>query len=178
MPSGWWGKTRKCVKRIPRVTYHNKVSAHVDEKLTLGWHTYDAETIRGNCDSILFLGGSERTTLEELSKLLGRETIDSYSNSISHGNSPSFGQNFQKLGKELMAIDELAVLDGGKCILQLRGVRPFLSDKFILKSHKNYKLLAEYSDKNKFDIKEYLNTDLKIDQDDVFDAYEITEVIE
>ena len=77
-----------------------------------------------------------------------------------------------------MAIDELAVLDGGKCILQLRGVRPFLSDKFNLKNHKNYKLLAEYSDKNKFDVKEYLNTDLKIDQDDVFDAYEITEVIE
>jgi type IV secretion system protein VirD4 len=129
-------------------------------------------------DAILFLGGSERTTLEDLSKLLGRETIDSYSNSISHGNSPSYGQNFQKLGKELMAIDELAVLDGGKCILQLRGVRPFLSAKYNLKNHKNYKMLAEYSDKNKFDIREYLKTDLKIGQDDIFDAYEIMEVID
>jgi type IV secretion system protein VirD4 len=133
----------------------------------------DAETIRGNCDSILFLGGSERTTLEELSKLLGRETIDSFSNSVSRGNSPSYGQNFQKLGKELMSLDELAVLDGGKCILQLRGVRPFLSLKYDLKSHKNYRLLAEYDEKNRFDIKKYLSTELKIAPDEVIDTYEI-----
>jgi len=138
----------------------------------------DAETIRGNCDAILFLGGSERTTLEDLSKLLGRETIDSYSNSISHGNSPSFGQNYTKLGKDLMAIDELAVLDGGKCILQLRGVRPFMSDKYNLKEHKNYRLLAEYSKNNKFNIKNYLSTDLKLSPDEDIDTYESTEVLE
>ena len=128
----------------------------------------NADTIVGNMDSQIFLGGSEPTTLKELSEALGKETIDSYNNSDTRGNSPSYGTNYQKLGHELMSRDELAVLDGGKCILQLRGVRPFLSDKYDLTQHPNYKLTSDYDPKNTFDIEKYLNRKEKINPNDEF----------
>ena len=127
-----------------------------------------ADTIVGNMDSQIFLGGSEPTTLKELSETLGKETIDSFNTSDTRGNSPSYGTSFQKLGHELMSRDELAVLDGGKCILQLRGVRPFLSDKYDLTQHPNYKLTADYDPKNTFDIEKYLNRKEKIHPGDEF----------
>nr|WP_199797362.1 type IV secretory system conjugative DNA transfer family protein [Finegoldia magna] len=115
-----------------------------------------ADTIVGNCDSTLFLGGKERTTLKELSESLGKETIDLYNTSETRSNQKSFGLNYQKTGKELMSQDEITVMDGGKCIYQLRGVRPFLSDKFDITKHKNYKLLEDYDKRNIFDIEKYL----------------------
>ena len=127
-----------------------------------------ADTIVGNMDSQVFLGGSEPTTLKELSEALGKETIDSFNTSDTRGNSPSYGTSFQKLGHELMSRDELAVLDGGKCILQLRGVRPFLSDKYDLTQHPNYKLTSDYDPKNTFDIEKYLNRKEKINPNDEF----------
>ena len=128
----------------------------------------NADTIVGNMDSQIFLGGSEPTTLKDLAEALGKETIDSYNNSDTRGNSPSYGTNYQKLGHELMSRDELAVLDGGKCILQLRGVRPFLSDKYDLTQHPNYKLTSDYDPKNTFDIEKYLNRKEKIQPGDEF----------
>ena len=128
----------------------------------------NADTIVGNMDSQIFLGGSEPTTLKELSEALGRETIDSFNTSDTRGNSPSYGTSFQKLGHELMSRDKLAVLDGGKCILQLRGVRPFLSDKYDLTQHPNYKLTADYDPKNTFDIEKYLHPKIKILPNDAF----------
>ena len=128
----------------------------------------NADTIVGNMDSQIFLGGSEPTTLKDLAEALGKETIDSYNNSDTRGNSPSYGTNYQKLGHELMSRDELAVLDGGKCILQLRGVRPFLSDKYDLTQHPNYKLTSDYDPKNTFDIEKYLNRKEKIRPGDEF----------
>ena len=128
----------------------------------------NADTIVGNMDSQIFLGGSEPTTLKDLAEALGKETIDSYNNSDTRGNSPSYGTNYQKLGHELMSRDELAVLDGGKCILQLRGVRPFLSDKYDLTQHPNYKLTSDYDPKNTFDIEKYLNRKEKINSNDEF----------
>ena len=128
----------------------------------------NADTIVGNMDSQIFLGGSEPTTLKELSETLGKETIDSFNTSDTRGNSPSYGTSFQKLGHELMSRDELAVLDGGKCILQLRGVRPFLSDKYDLTQHPNYKLTSNYDPKNTFDIEKYLNRKEKIQPGDEF----------
>ena len=128
----------------------------------------NADTIVGNMDSQIFLGGSEPTTLKDLAEALGKETIDSYNNSDTRGNSPSYGTNYQKLGHELMSRDELAVLDGGKCILQLRGVRPFLSDKYDLTQHPNYKLTSDYDPKNTFDIEKYLNRKEKIYPGDEF----------
>ena len=128
----------------------------------------NADTIVGNMDSQIFLGGSEPTTLKDLSEMLGKETIDSYNNSDTRGNSPSYGTNYQKLGHELLSRDELAVLDGGKCILQLRGVRPFLSDKYDLTQHPNYKLTSDYDAKNIFDIEKYLNRKTKIHPGDEF----------
>ena len=127
-----------------------------------------ADTIVGNMDSQVFLGGSEPTTLKELSEALGKETIDSFNTSDTRGNSPSYGTSFQKLGHELMSRDELAVLDGGKCILQLRGVRPFLSDKYDLTQHPNYKLTSDYDPKNALDIEKFLNRKEKIHPDDTF----------
>ncbi|HEM9167498.1 TPA: type IV secretory system conjugative DNA transfer family protein [Streptococcus agalactiae] len=115
-----------------------------------------ADTIVGNCDSTLFLGGKEKTTVKELSETLGKETIDLYNTSETRSNQKSFGLNYQKTGKELMSQDEITVMDGGKCIYQLRGVRPFLSDKFDITKHKNYKLLEDYDKKNLFDVEEYL----------------------
>ncbi|WP_270835203.1 VirD4-like conjugal transfer protein, CD1115 family [Faecalibacterium prausnitzii] len=128
----------------------------------------NADTIVGNMDSQIFLGGSEPTTLKDLSEMLGKETIDSYNNSDTRGNSPSYGTNYQKLGHELLSRDELAVLDGGKCILQLRGVRPFLSDKYDLTQHPNYKLTSDYDPQNTFDIEKYLNRKEKIQPGDEF----------
>lgn len=116
----------------------------------------NADTIVGNCDSTLFLGGKEKTTLKELSETLGKETIDLYSTSETRSNQKSFGLNYQKTGKELMSQDEITVMDGGKCIFQLRGVRPFLSDKYDITKHKNYRLLEDYDKKNLFDIESYM----------------------
>ena len=128
----------------------------------------NADTIVGNMDSQIFLGGSEPTTLKDLSEMLGKETIDSFNTSDTRGNSPSYGTSFQKLGHELLSRDELAVLDGGKCILQLRGVRPFLSDKYDLTQHPNYRLTSDYDPKNTFDIEKYLNRKEKINPNDEF----------
>ena len=128
----------------------------------------NADTIVGNMDSQIFLGGSEPTTLKDLAEALGKETIDSYNNSDTRGNSPSYGTNYQKLGHELMSRDELAMLDGGKCILQLRGVRPFLSDKYDLTQHPNYKMTSDADPKNALDIEKYLSHKEKIRPDDQF----------
>ena len=128
----------------------------------------NADTIIGNMDSRLFLGGSEPTTLKELSAALGKETIDTFNTGESRGRETSHSLNYQKLGKELASVDELAVLDGGKCILQLRGVRPFLSDKYDLTQHPNYKLTSDYDPNNTFDIEKYLNRKTKIHPGDEF----------
>ena len=133
----------------------------------------NADTIVGNMDSQIFLGGSEPTTLKDLAEALGKETIDSYNNSDTRGNSPSYGTNYQKLGHELMSRDELAVLDGSKCILQLRGVRPFLSDKFDITKHKRYKELSDFDKKNAFDVERYLKHELRLRMDEKFDCYEV-----
>lgn len=128
----------------------------------------NADTIIGNMDSRIFLGGSEPTTLKELNQALGKETIDTYNTSNTRGNSPSYGMNYQKLGKDLASIDELAVLDGGKCILQLRGVRPFLSDKYDLTQHPNYKYTSDCDKKNEFDIEKFLSRRLKLKAGDEY----------
>ena len=133
----------------------------------------NCDTIIGNCDSAIFLGGKERTTLKELAESLGKETIDTFNTGESRGREISHSLNYQKLGKDLASVDELAVLDGGKCILQLRGVRPFLSDKYDITQHPNYKYLSDYDSRNAFDIEKYLSTKLKPKPDDVFDTYTI-----
>jgi len=130
----------------------------------------NADTIIGNMDSRIFLGGSEPTTLKELNAALGKETIDTYNTSDTRGNSPSYGTNYQKLGKDLATVDELAVLDGSKCILQLRGVRPFMSDKYDLTQDPNYKMTADYDKKNAFDIEKFLNHRLKLKPKDVYEV--------
>ncbi len=132
------------------------------------------DTIIGNCDSSLFLGGKEETTLKSWSALLGKETIDMYNTSVTKGTQESHGQNFQKLGKDLMSMDELAVMDGGKCLLQVRGVRPFLSRKYDITQHPNYKYLSDFNPKNTFDIEKYLSTRLRVRPDDLFLNYEIS----
>jgi type IV secretion system protein VirD4 len=132
----------------------------------------NAETIIGNCDSMIFLGGREKTTLEEVSKLLGKGTIHTFNRSENKGSSPSFGRSYQKLGKDLMSIDELAVLDNSKCILQLRGVRPFLSKKYDITKHKNYRYLSDYDKKYTFDTAKFLSTKLTVKPNDVFDVFE------
>ena len=138
----------------------------------------NADTIIGNCDSRLFLGGSEPTTLKELSAALGKETIDTFNTGESRGKEVSHSLNYQKLGKELASVDELAVLDGGKCILQLRGVRPFKSDKYDITKHPNYKYLSDADPKNNFDIGKFLSTRLKTKPNDTFDTYEIIDSAE
>ena len=135
----------------------------------------NADTIIGNMDSRLFLGGSEPTTLKELSAALGKETIDIANSSENRGKEVSHGLSYQKLGKDLASVDELAVLDGGKCILQLRGVRPFLSDKYDITKHPNYKYLSDYDPKNNFDTEKFLSTRLKTKPEDTFDTYEISD---
>ena len=131
-----------------------------------------AETVVGNMDARLFLGGSEKTTLKDLTESLGKETIDMLNSSVTKGNSPSYGQNYQKLAKELMSLDELAVMDGSKCILQLRGVRPFFSDKYDITKHKNYRLLSDANPKNTFDVGKYLSTTLRVDPGEVCEFYD------
>ena len=131
-------------------------------------YKYNAVTIIGNMDSRIFLGGSEPTTLKELNQALGKETIDTYNTSNTRGNSPSYGMNYQKLGKDLATVDELAVLDGGKCILQLRGVRPFKSDKYDLTQHPNYKYTSDYDKKNEFNIEQFLSRRLKLKAGDEY----------
>ncbi len=133
----------------------------------------NADTIIGNMDSRLFLGGSEPTTLKELSAALGKETIDTFNTGESRGRETSHSLNYQKLGKELASVDELAVLDGGKCILQLRGVRPFLSAKYDITKHPMYKYLSDYDEKNVFDIEKYLSTKLHPKPMEEYDLYEI-----
>lgn len=133
----------------------------------------NADTIIGNCDSMIFLGGKEKTTLKDLSETLGKETIDMFNTSDTRGTQRSYGLNYQKLGKELMSMDELAVMDGGKCILQLRGVRPFLSDKYDITKHPNYKYLSDFDKRNTFNIEKYLSTKLKVKSNEVYDVYEI-----
>jgi type IV secretion system protein VirD4 len=123
-------------------------------------------------DARLFLGGSEKTTLKDLSESLGKETIDLLNHSVSKGNSPSFSQSYQKLGKELMSVDELSVMDGSKCILQLRGVRPFLSDKFDITKHKNYKYLSDANPKNAFDVGKYISRKLHVKPDEPYEMME------
>lgn len=133
----------------------------------------NADTIIGNCDSRIFLGGSEPTTLKELSTALGKETIDTFNTGESRGRETSHSLNYQKLGKELASVDELAVLDGSKCILQLRGVRPFMSNKYDITKHPKYKLLSDYDKKNEFDIEKFVSTKLRTKPDDVYEIYEI-----
>lgn len=140
----------------------------------------NADTIEGNCDTTLFLGGKEKTTLKDMAELLGKETIDLYNTSDTRGTSQSYGLNYSKTGKELMSQDEIAVMDGGKCIMQLRGVRPFLSDKFDIKKHKRYRELSDYDEKNKFDVEKYmkymnhLKTKPDMQVEEVFDCGEIS----
>lgn len=133
----------------------------------------NADTIIGNMDSRIFLGGSEPTTLKELSQALGKETIDTFNTGESRGREVSHSLNYQKLGKELASVDELAVLDGGKCILQLRGVRPFLSAKYDITQHPNYKYLSDYDKRNAFDIEKYISTQLKPKPDEVYEVFDI-----
>jgi type IV secretion system protein VirD4 len=131
-----------------------------------------SETILGNCDTMLFLGGKEGSTLKEISETLGKETIDLYNTSDTRGQSRSYGLNYQKTGKELMSRDELAVMDGNKCILQLRGVRPFLSDKYDITKHKRYRELSDFDSRNAFDVEKYLGCHLRMKQTDHFDVYD------
>jgi len=131
-----------------------------------------AETIIGNCSRVLFLGGKERSTLKEISETLGKETIDICNESETRSNQKSYGLNYQKLGKELMTTDEIAVMDGGKCILQVQGIRPFFSNKYDITKHPQYKKLSDYDEKNKFDVKKYLKHQLKVKSDDVFEVHE------
>ena len=132
-----------------------------------------ADTIVGNCDTLLFLGGKEKTTLKEMEELLGKETIDTFNTGESRGREVSHSLNYQKLGKSLMTMDELAVMDGGKCILQLRGVRPFLSEKYDITKHPNYKYLSDFQPKNAFHIEKYLSHQLKLRLEEEFDAVEV-----
>ena len=132
------------------------------------------DTIIGNCDASLFLGGKEETTLKSWNSLLGKETIDMYNTSVTKGSQESHGQNFQKLGKDLMSVDELAVMDGGKCLLQIRGVRPFLSRKYDITKHPNYKYLSDYAPKNAFDIERFLSTRLPVSPGELYRNYEVT----
>ncbi len=132
------------------------------------------DTIIGNCDASLFLGGKEETTLKSWNSLLGKETIDLYNESVTKGTQESHGQNYQKLGKDLMSMDEIAVMDGGKCLLQIRGVRPFLSNKYDITKHPNYKFLSDYNPKNAFNIEEFLSTRLKPKENEQYINYEIS----
>ena len=132
----------------------------------------NADTIIGNCDSSIFLGGKEPGTLKDLNQALGKETIDTFNTGESRGREVSHSLNYQKLGKDLATIDELAVLDGGKCILQLRGVRPFLSDKYDITKHPNYKYLSDANPRNAFDIEKYLSTKLVPKADEVYEVFD------
>jgi type IV secretion system protein VirD4 len=133
----------------------------------------NADTIEGNCDTTLFLGGKEKTTLKEMSEILGKETIDLYNTSDTRGNSPTYGLNYQKTGKELMSQDEIAVMDGGKCIMQIRGVRPFFSDKYDITKHKRYVELSDYDEKNLFDVEAFLSTRLRMKKNEIVEVHDM-----
>ena len=135
----------------------------------------NCETIIGNCDSQIFLGGSEQTTLKDLNTMLGKETIDMYNTGESRGTSQSYNMNYQKLGHDLMSVDELAVMDGSKCIVQVRGVRPFLSEKYDLTQHPNYRYTADADKKNWFDVEKYLSHKLVLKPDDEYEVVNVTE---
>lgn len=132
-----------------------------------------AETISGNCSCVLFLGGKEQSTLKEVSEMLGSETIDTYNASDTRGSQRSYGLNYQKLGKKLMTPDELAVMDGGKCVLQVQGVRPFFSDKYDITKHPQYKYLSDADPKNAFDVAKFLKHRLKAGPEDMYEVYEL-----
>lgn len=138
----------------------------------------NADTIIGNCDSYLFLGGKEPSTLKELSQSLGRETIDTYNTGESRGREQSHSLNYQKLGRELMSVDDLATMDGGKCILQVRGLRPFYSDKYDITKHPNYKYLSDADKRNTFDAEKYMSRRLALKADEEYDVYEIDDLDE
>ena len=136
----------------------------------------NADTIEGNCDSLVFLGGSEKTTLKEMSEILGKETIDLYNISDTRGQNPSYALNYQKAGKELMSQDEIAVMDGSRCIVRVRGVRPFKSKKYDITKHKRYRELSDYAEKNIFDVRKYLSTKLRIKSGEMVENYELGEI--
>ena len=138
----------------------------------------NADTIIGNCDSYLFLGGKEPSTLKELSQSLGRETIDTYNTGESRGREQSHSLNYQKLGRELMSVDDIATMDGNKCILQVRGLRPFLSDKYDITKHPNYKYLSDADKRNTFDVEKYMSRHLALKADEEYDVYEIDDLDE
>ena len=163
-------------QHIISVIRSREISAHIvmqTQSQLKAIYKDHAETIVGNCSCVLFLGGKERSTLKEISEMLGKETIDLYNTSVTKGNQESHGQNFQKLGKDLMSPDEIAVMDNSKCILQVQGIRPFFSDKYDITRHPQYKKLSDYHSKNRFDVKQYLSHYLKVQNEDQYEVFEI-----
>lgn len=163
-------------QHIISVIRSREISAHIvvqTQSQLKAIYKDHAETIVGNCSCVLFLGGKERSTLKEISEMLGKETIDLYNTSVTKGNQESHGQNFQKLGKDLMSPDEIAVMDNSKCILQVQGIRPFFSDKYDITRHPQYKKLSDYHSKNRFDVKQYLSQNLKVQSEDQYEVFEV-----
>ena len=163
-------------QHIISVIRSREISAHIvmqTQSQLKAIYKDHAETIVGNCSCVLFLGGKERSTLKEISEMLGKETFDLYNTSVTKGNQESHGQNFQKLGKDLMSPDEIAVMDNSKCILQVQGIRPFFSDKYDITRHPQYKKLSDYHSKNRFDVKQYLSHYLKVQNEDQYEVFEI-----
>ena len=163
-------------QHIISVIRSREISAHIvvqTQSQLKAIYKDHAETIVGNCSCVLFLGGKERSTLKEISEMLGKETIDLYNTSVTKGNQESHGQNFQKLGKDLMSPDEIAVMGNSKCILQVQGIRPFFSDKYDITRHPQYKRLSDYHSKNRFDVKQYLSQHLKVQSEDQYEVFEV-----
>lgn len=163
-------------QHIISVIRSREISAHIvvqTQSQLKAIYKDHAETIVGNCSCVLFLGGKERSTLKEISEMLGKETIDLYNTSVTRGNQESHGQNFQKLGKDLMSPDEIAVMDNSKCILQVQGIRPFFSDKYDITRHPQYKKLSDYHSKNRFDVQQYLSHHLKVQNEDQYEVFEV-----
>lgn len=163
-------------QHIISVIRSREISAHIvvqTQSQLKAIYKDHAETIVGNCSCVLFLGGKERSTLKEISEMLGKETIDLYNTSVTKGNQESHGQNFQKLGKDLMSPDEIAVMDNDKCILQVQGIRPFFSDKYDITRHPQYKKLSDFNSKNRFDVKQYLSHYLKVQNEDQYEVFEV-----
>ena len=165
-----------CKRLVKHGGYHAESIILQSQSQLKAIYKDNADTIVGNCDTTLFLGGKEKTTLKEMSEILGKETIDSFNTSETRGRELSHGLNYQKLGKQLMSEDEIAVMDGGKCILQLRGVRPFFSEKYDITKHPKYKYLSDFDKKNAFDMEKHLRRRPAIVKpDEVFDYYEVDE---
>ena len=163
-------------QHIISVIRSREISAHIvvqTQSQLKAIYKDHAETIVGNCSCVLFLGGKERSTLKEISEMLGKETIDLYNTSVTKGNQESHGQNFQKLGKDLMSPDEIAVMDNSKCILQVQGIRPFFSDKYDITHHPQYKKLSDYNQRNRLDVKQYLSHHLKVQNEDQYEVFEV-----